>query len=342
MLDIAARIVWRAPGRFGLVRLLGPSYSLRCVVFHDVSETESPFTKGMGVRITPDDLKSALEFLTRYYTPVSLHDVLTGSDGRGLPPRPVLVTFDDGYASVAEAAVPLCRTLGVPAVLFLNAAVFDNDRLAADNLVCYVANVVGMELINSAARALKGPGAPQLQRLADVFRQFFPYISPSERQSYLQILTELAGLNERQLARKASLYLTGEQVRELAFSDCEIGNHTYNHVHCRSLTSRDIACEIDRNKAELEAVSGTTVRSFSVPYGSLADLTSSLVEHLSMSGHQATFLSQSVSNPPGSKPLRFDRVSTLRGSADSLFLEIEVLPRLRTMRNRFYPPSIVN
>ncbi|MGD0966613.1 MAG: polysaccharide deacetylase family protein, partial [Candidatus Acidiferrales bacterium] len=108
--------------------------------------------------ITPGKFEAALRFLTRYYAPVRLQDVLTDYDGRGLPPRAVLVTFDDAYASVAEWAAPLCRQFGVPAVFFVNAAFLDNQRLAPDNLVCYVANVWGMETINAAARAVRGAG----------------------------------------------------------------------------------------------------------------------------------------------------------------------------------------
>ena len=111
------------PGCFGIVRTLGPSYSLRCVVFHDISVSETPFTRGMGVSITPSNFEAALKFITRYYTPVCLQDVLTDCDGRGLPPRAILVTFDDGYASVMEWAAPLCREFGVPAIFFLNACI---------------------------------------------------------------------------------------------------------------------------------------------------------------------------------------------------------------------------
>ncbi len=150
------------PGRFGIARLFGPSYSLRCVVFHDISAAESPFTRGMGVNVTPTDFEAALRFLTRHYNPVAFRDVLADSDGRSLPPRPVLVTFDDGYASVIKWAAPLCKKFGVPAVFFLNAAFLDNHHLAPDNLVCYAANVLGMETINAAARAVKGADCPRL------------------------------------------------------------------------------------------------------------------------------------------------------------------------------------
>jgi peptidoglycan/xylan/chitin deacetylase (PgdA/CDA1 family) len=334
--NFAAGSLWRMPGRFGIARTLDPSYSLRCVVFHNIAAEESPFTGGMRVSITPSDFEAALKFLTRYYTPVRLQDVLTDFDGRGLPPRAVLVTFDDGYASLIEWAAPLCRKLGVPAILFLSAAFLDNDGLAPDNLVCYAANVLGIGTIHAAARAIQRTDIPQLRSLAEVFSRFFPSISLAERQVFLDALARLARVTERELAREAGLYLTRKQVCDLAASDFEIGNHTYTHVRCGSLTPQDFVREIDRNKAELEALSGKKVRSFSLPYGSSADLTSDLVDHLKLSGHEAVFLSESVANPRGADLLHLDRISTCADVDDALFFEIEILPRLRAIRNRVF------
>ena len=332
--NLAAEALWRTPGRFEIARMLGPSYSLRCVVFHDISATDSPFTMGMNVSITPGKFEAALEFLTRHYVPVSLQDVLTDCDGRGLPPRAVLVTFDDAYASVVELAAPLCRRFGVPAVFFVNAAFLDNERLAPDNIVCYVANVFGMDTINAAVRGAGGAGTSQLHSLSEVFTYFFPSISLAEREAFLDALRQLAGINESRMAKEVGLYLTSKQLRDLASFDFEIGNHTYTHVHCRSLLREEFGSQVDRNKLELEALSGTNVRSFSQPYGSSTDLTRDLAEHLERSGHKAVFLSESVANPPGADPFHLDRVSTRAESDDTLFFELEVLPRLRAVRNR--------
>jgi peptidoglycan/xylan/chitin deacetylase (PgdA/CDA1 family) len=289
----------------------------------------------MGVSITPRDFEATLKFLTRYYTPVRLQDILADSDGRNLPPRAVLVTFDDGYASVMEWAAPLCAKFGVPAIFFLNAAFLDNHRLAPDNLVCYVANELGVETINAAALVAKGADSPKLKSLAEVFSCFFTAISLPERKVFLDALAHLAGINERQLAGEAGLYLTRKQLCELASSNFEIGDHTYTHVRCRFLTAEDFGDEVDRNKAELEILTGKKVRSFSVPYGSSADLTSDLLRHLELSGHQAVFLSESVANPRGINRFHLDRVSIHAKTDDTLFFEIEVLPRLRAIRNSF-------
>jgi peptidoglycan/xylan/chitin deacetylase (PgdA/CDA1 family) len=333
--DLAAGTLWRMPGSFEIARLFGASYSLRCVVFHNISATQSPFTTGMNVSTTPGDLEGALRFLTAHYTPVRLEDVLADADGHSLPARPVLVTFDDAYASVVEVAAPLCKKFGVPAIYFVNAAFINNQLLAADNLLCYVANTRGMKTINAAARALRRAEVPQVNTLSEVFGSLLPSLTLAEREEFLEAVRSLSGISERRIAEESALYLTTEQLCALASFDFEIGNHTYSHVHCRAMLPKEFGQEIDRNKAELETLSGTKVRSFSQPYGSSKDLTSELADHLERSGHRAVFLSESVANPRGADLFHLDRVNPRVDGDDSFFLDLEVLPRLRAVRNKF-------
>lgn len=331
-LRMAAKTLWHVPGSFGIARALGPHYSLRCVVFHHVSDVESPFTKGLGVTTSRTEFEAALKFLTRHYTPVSLEDILTESALRELPTRPVLVTFDDAYATVAEFAAPLCREFGVPAVFFINAAYLDNRRLALDNLTCYICNQLGMQAINRAVRAVSRLSFPEFRSPTDVSSYFQPAISLSEKNAFFELLLRFVGRDGGELAAEAGLYLTSQQVRELAKLDIEIGNHTYSHVHCRSLSGDGFFVEIETNKAVLEAIAGTKVRSFSVPYGSSADLTVELLERLQRSGHQAAFLAESCANPALADRYCIDRVAVEGCSEDVLFAEIEILPRFRIIR----------
>ena len=321
------------PGRFGLARMIGPSYSLRCVLFHDLSETESAFTNGLGVTTTPDDFEATLKFLTKHYTPVSLEDVLN-SHSHALPPRPVLVTFDDGYASVFDIALPLCSKLGVPAVLFANALTVDNRCLAFDNLVCYAANTAGMAAINNAIRSVDDASNAKanslvLSSLREVFTRYLPAVSLPTRQAFRETLLKVTGFNEVDAAPEARLYLTREQLRHLASRGFEIGNHTYSHVNCRHLRPEDLDTEIGRNKSVLEQMSGTHVRSFSVPYGSSTDLPLGLVDYLRHSGYQAAFVVEGQVNGPQADTFHLYRVDVKARGDAALFSEIEVLPRLR-------------
>jgi len=278
--------------------------------------------------------------LTKHYTPVSLQDVLNSLDGHALPPRPVLVTFDDGYASVSKFAAPLCSNYGVPAVCFVNGSCLDNRELALDNLVTYVANTSGLATINTAIRSVVGTRDLDVRTLAEVFARFLPQISLTARAMFRNALVESLQVSESDLAAKAALYLNSEELRDLAGFNFEIGNHTYTHVHGRPLSKDEFSQEIDANKEALEAASGTKVRSFSVPYGSSADLTSDLERHLHRSGYDAIFLAEGRTNSTHADRWRFDRVSIKSANDSALFSEVEILPRLRAIRNRLDSKSV--
>jgi peptidoglycan/xylan/chitin deacetylase (PgdA/CDA1 family) len=319
-----------------MARILGSRYSLRSILFHDISDTESLFTKGLGVTVTRKQFGAVLRFITRHYTPVSLQDIISDPGDGKLPPRPVLVTFDDAYASVSEFAAPLCSEFGVPAVFFVNGGCLDNRRLALENLVCYVANVCGLDIVNAAIRSLNSTGTVEVLSLTQVFSRFLPAISLSGRETFRDALIQLSNINESDMAAEAGLYLTSQQLRELASFNVEIGNHTYTHANCRTLSAGDFGEEIDRNRAVLETISGTKVRSFSVPYGSSVDLTPDLAEHLERFEYKAVFLAEGRANSSQTHESHLDRVSIKASTDAAFFSEIEILPRLRSLRNGLF------
>jgi peptidoglycan/xylan/chitin deacetylase (PgdA/CDA1 family) len=338
-MNLAVGTLWYVPGSFEIVRVLGAQYSLRCVLFHDVSDRESSFTRGLGGTVTRKDFEASLKFLTKHYIPVSLQDVLASFGGKPLPRRPVLVTFDDAYASISEFAAPLCLKFGVPALFFVNASCLDNRQLALDNLVCYVANVFGMDPINAAIRSSDSEGDSDIRSLTQVFSHFLPRTCLSARETFRHALIELTCINERDLASEAGLYLSSQQLRDLQKFNFELGNHTYTHANCRTLSAAEFAGEIDRNKAVLEEISGTKVRSFSVPYGSSVDLTTGLAQHLQLSGYKAAFLAEGQANSTGTPELHLARVSVKASTDAAFFSEIEILPRLRRIRKRILAMS---
>src|SRR4051795_9270508 len=75
------------------------------------------------ISATPEDFERHLEWLAENAAPVSLDDVLAAQAGfAALPPRAVLVPFDDAYRDFADCAWPLMRAHGVPATLFVATA----------------------------------------------------------------------------------------------------------------------------------------------------------------------------------------------------------------------------
>jgi peptidoglycan/xylan/chitin deacetylase (PgdA/CDA1 family) len=62
--------------------------------------------------------------------PITLDDWRAATAGRSaLPPRPVLITFDDGYRSVSRIAAPILAAYRLPAVVFVCSDPIANRRL---------------------------------------------------------------------------------------------------------------------------------------------------------------------------------------------------------------------
>jgi peptidoglycan/xylan/chitin deacetylase (PgdA/CDA1 family) len=76
---------------------------------------------GAVTSVAPDDFREHMHILAeRGFTGISLSALLDSWDGRGtLPPRPVVITFDDGFANVLEHAAPLLSGLGFRATIFV-------------------------------------------------------------------------------------------------------------------------------------------------------------------------------------------------------------------------------
>jgi peptidoglycan/xylan/chitin deacetylase (PgdA/CDA1 family) len=96
-----------------------PRTSLPVLLYHHVGPLRPRTHRSMTV--DPARFRQQLEWLRRRgYRSLTVEDVerWTSQDGQ-LPRRRVLITFDDGYADLAEAAFPSLRAAGFSATVFV-------------------------------------------------------------------------------------------------------------------------------------------------------------------------------------------------------------------------------
>src|SRR5690606_5764285 len=109
-------------GALGLYHRLRNRRSLTVVSFHRILREDDPrwATCDPDYTLRADAFAASLAFFRRHYNVVSLEQVLDARRGAGrLPPRALLITFDDGWADTAQVALPELQRAGLPAVLFL-------------------------------------------------------------------------------------------------------------------------------------------------------------------------------------------------------------------------------
>ena len=86
------------------------------LMYHRVAEVDSD---PWGLCVSPRHFSEQLEVLTEYGTPLGLSRFIQALNRGRLPPRPIVVTFDDGYIDNLSHATPLLERYEVPATIFL-------------------------------------------------------------------------------------------------------------------------------------------------------------------------------------------------------------------------------
>lgn len=109
-------------GAYGLAHRWRNRRKLTTLMFHRVLPAHDPRAEtALGDWTVSDAMfEECVRFLKKHYRLVSLPMVLRSfTEGAALPDHSLLITFDDGYADVAEYAAPILRKLEAPAALFV-------------------------------------------------------------------------------------------------------------------------------------------------------------------------------------------------------------------------------
>jgi hypothetical protein len=217
----------------------------------------------------------------------------------------------------------------LPSVFFVSAAFVTPGSLPVDNLLCRLVRTVGVaaverELTGAAARTTGVDGL--LGVVAGL-----PY---ARRAQLGDELAERFEVDRAALRAESGLFLDRGELPRLADFRCEVGNHTHSHLFCRAIADQAAGeVELVEHRRLLEQWSGAPVRAFSYPYGRRRDATPLVEDLLARSGHEASFLVESRPNRRRPVGATWNRVSLQDRPVARLGVELELLPRLRAVKD---------
>lgn len=249
--------------------------SLVILLYHAVDDT------GSFLSVPPATFRRHMEAVRASGRPVLDCATLARQIAAGGVPRgAVCITFDDGYRSVAEAAWPVLRDLGLPATMF-----------------------VPSRLMGDRARWLE---------------QHFPAVFGDDDAAALAALDAAvppgsirdAALRTRRLAAfrgSARLPIMGwEEVRALRREGLDIGAHTLTHPFLSRLAPAQQEAEIRGSREEIADAIGERVASFAYPYG---DRDAATVRAVAQAGFTIAVTSDAgVNDDPARHPQELRRV----------------------------------
>jgi len=206
-----------------------------------------------------------MALLADCFNVMPLYDALRALDEGRLPPRTVCITFDDGYRSVHDLALPILREFKLPATVFVtsgyvgaNAGNMWNDR------IIHAVQALPMETLDLTDLGL--PCFPltspqsRKQTIACLI-ETGKYLPPDAREALVERLDRMSGIDH------SALMLTPDMLTALDGNGIEIGAHTVSHPILTSLDDDSARFEIAAGKAQLEELIGKPVRLFAYPNG---------------------------------------------------------------------------
>ncbi len=118
--------------------LYGPCVYLPTFLYHHIQSHESAVAKGQtALTVYTDIFRMQMQYLKdRGYNIVSMNDLINFFDaGTPIPPKSILLTFDDGYRDFYTDAYPILSSLGFKSTMFLATGLENNsDYLIWDEI----------------------------------------------------------------------------------------------------------------------------------------------------------------------------------------------------------------
>lgn len=303
MLRDFARKCLYASGALGLYHRLRNRDSLTVVMFHRTLRSDDPRWTSCDPDYTlgEDLFERSIAFFRRHYRVVSLDDVLRARrDGARLPPRALLITFDDGWLDNVDYALPALRRAGLPAVMFVAAdavgarqpfwqerlvAALRLDRLALDDL--------------ATALVEHGGARPERQGIAGlrVIIAQLEKMPASTRNEVLARFADALDDGHRHMVDVADL-------KTLRAGGVELGLHGKSHV--AMTRAEDLDAELGGARAAMasmldapEGLASVACATMSFPHGAFDP---GIAERARDAGYELLFTSVPVLNAVGERP----------------------------------------
>lgn len=305
---LAKRALYRS-GALALAHRVRNRATLTVAMFHRVLPPGDPrWAAAMPEWTVPAGaFEAALDFFTRHYEVVSLGRVLAAARGGApLPPRALLVSFDDGYADNAECALPALQRRGLPAVVFVFGDALGRRALPWQEEL-YAAWVRGEVAEDELARIHRAacPGADPppatgaattgAAMMADLGRRAPPLPDATVDALFAGLRHPLARVTAP--AQMVDL----AQLRALRDGGVAIGAHGL--THCALPLAPDLARELREPRRVLSGALGVApdeVRALSFPHGAY---TPAVAERARAEGYELLFSSDAQLTPaPGGRP----------------------------------------
>ena len=285
---------------------------LRVLTFHRIDEEgQRPHLDPATLSATPADFTRQMQYLVDRYHVVDFSTVLAAIRGQlTLPPRSVLITFDDANRDFAENSWPILQRFELPATLFVPTAFPDSpdrafwwDRLHA--AICRTEADLQF-LSRLGIRIARG-------NRYETYRRLLLWVKAQPYAESCQVIDEIC----RTCGSEpwTSPVLGWEQLRELARQGLTLGAHTRTHPLMNRLPVMEAVEEALGSLEDLRANIGNTPPVLAFPGGEFSE---AIVKRLRGSFELAFTTCRGLNDLRACDRMRLRRINVGRNTPRSL------------------------
>ncbi|HET9251877.1 MAG TPA: polysaccharide deacetylase family protein [Candidatus Eisenbacteria bacterium] len=260
----------RGAGRAGFIRILertlgGRPDRLAVLTYHRIAEPHARprFAPGT-LSATPAEFAEHVEFLARQCRVLGLEELLALlRRDRTLPPRAVLLTFDDAYVDFEEHAWPALKRAGLPVTLFVPTGYPDRPERSFwwDRLFQAIAR-------STATRVSTPVGAFEWSSFQDrvrCFRALRESVKEMPHEDAMDLVRQIC--SDLGKDHPTPAILGWSALRALAREGVSMGSHTRTHPMMDRIPIQDAREEIRGSIEDLERELGAAAPVFAYPAG---------------------------------------------------------------------------
>ncbi|MCW8889429.1 MAG: polysaccharide deacetylase family protein [Sedimenticola sp.] len=246
-----------------LISPAGMRNKITILIYHQVLSVDEPVREDC---ITRDEFDQQMAIISKVFHVISIDQALAYLDQGKIPPRSVVITFDDGYANNYYEALPVLKKYDLPATLYVVGSAVQGGELWNDTVYELIhsaepeeidLNVFGMgkqRITDSAVR----------HTVSDQLITKFKTLPPDEQNKAIRQLRKIIGCSELD---KRNMLTAEELVKLSEEPRMTIGSHTMWHPMLSYIGITDAENDVKRGKEYIEEIIKKPIEHFAYPYG---------------------------------------------------------------------------
>lgn len=211
-----------------------------------------------------EQFRSQMRVLANYFNVLSLSDAVSALEKGIIPARAVCITFDDGYRSVHDLAMPVLRELSLPATVFVSSGVLDQNNMWNDRIIDAIRRYTGLSL-DLRDLDLDVYQLDTIVNRQESCRRLVAKLKYSPQQLRDGLVSSIE--KKMKIEPGPALALSSSMLSALIESNIDIGAHTVNHPILEKLPDEQAWYEISQSKTDIERLISHPVKFFAYPNG---------------------------------------------------------------------------